>query len=76
MGLNYGFDKIRFGSPVRTGRRIRGRFTLIEARLRGAGLMMTIYDVIVEIENERKPALSAVWMTIVQFDPKDRRENF
>ncbi|MCO5731856.1 MaoC family dehydratase [Rhizobium sp. SSA_523] len=75
MGLNYGFDKLRFGSPVRSGRRIRGRFTLTEARLRGAGMLMTTYDVTVEIEDERKPALTAQWITIVQFDPKDRPED-
>lgn len=72
LGLNYGFDKIRFGSPVRTGKRVRGHFTLTDMRLRGAAMMMTTYDITVEIENERKPALTAVWTTIVQFDPKDR----
>lgn len=72
MGLNYGFEKIRFGSPVRVGRRVRGRFVLKEARYRGANMLMTTYDVTVEIENERKPAVSATWQTIVQFDPKDR----
>ncbi|MGE6743670.1 MaoC family dehydratase [Allorhizobium pseudoryzae] len=76
MGLNYGFDKIRFGSPVRCGRRIRGRFTLTEARLRGAGMLMTTYEVTVDIENERKPALVATWTTIVQFDPKDRPDDW
>jgi hypothetical protein len=35
-------------------------------------MMMTSYDVSVEIENEKKPALTARWTTIVQFDPKDR----
>jgi acyl dehydratase len=72
MGINYGFDKIRFMSPVRSGTRIRGHFVLAEARLRGAGMMMTTYDVSIEIENEKKPALTATWITIVQFDPKDR----
>ena len=28
MGVNYGFDKLRFISPVRSGSRVRGRFTL------------------------------------------------
>jgi len=72
MGLNYGFDKIRFMSPVKSGRRVRGHFTLSDARFRGAGMLMTTYDVSVEIENEKKPALTANWITIVQFDPKDR----
>ena len=72
MGLNYGFDKVRFAAPVKTGKRVRGRFTLAEARFRGAGMLMTTYDVTVEIEDEKKPALTATWLTIVQFDPKDR----
>lgn len=72
MGINYGFENIRFVSPVKSGARVRGHFTLVEARLRGASMMMTTYDVSVEIENEKKPALTARWTTIVQFDPKDR----
>jgi acyl dehydratase len=72
MGINYGFEKLRFVAPVRCGARVRGHFTLTEARFRGAGLLMTTYDVSIEIENERKPALTATWITIVQFDPKDR----
>ena len=72
MGLNYGFDKVRFMSPVRCGSRVRGQFMLTDCRFRGAGLLMTTYDVSVEIENEKKPALTANWITIVQFDPKDR----
>lgn len=72
MGINYGFDKVRFMSPVRCNKRIRGAFTLAEARFRGAGMLMNTYDVTVEIEAERKPALTASWITISQFDPKDR----
>ncbi len=74
MGINYGFEKIRFMSPVKCGARVRGRFTLAETRLRGANMLMLTYDVTVEIENERKPALTATWTTISQFDPKDRPE--
>ena len=74
MGINYGFDRIRFVSPVKAGARVRGRFTLAECRFRGAGMLMTTYDVAVEIEDEKKPALTASWITIVQFDPKDRPE--
>ncbi|MEN3147797.1 MaoC family dehydratase [Neorhizobium sp. IRAMC:178] len=74
MGINYGFDRIRFMSPVKSGSRIRGHFTLAEIRFRGAGMLMTTYDVSVEIENEKKQALTAIWTTIVQFDPKDRPE--
>ena len=72
MGINYGFDRIRFMSPVKSGSRIRGRFTLADARFRGGSMLMTSYEISVEIENEKKPALTATWVTIVQFDPKDR----
>ena len=75
MGINYGFEKVRFMSPVKTGKRIRGAFKLAEARFRGAGMLMNTYEVTVEIEDERKPALTANWITISQFDPKDRPED-
>lgn len=74
FGINYGFDKVRFLAPVRSGARLRGRFALREARLRGADMLMTTYAVTVEIENEAKPALTADWLTIIRFDPKDRPE--
>ncbi len=74
MGINYGFEQIRFMSPVKCGARVRGRFKLAETRLRGASMLVLTYDVTVEIENERKAALTATWTTISQFDPKDRPE--
>ncbi|OLP61016.1 Nodulation protein N [Xaviernesmea oryzae] len=74
MGINYGFDKVRFATPVKSGARVRGRFTMADARFRGGGMLMVTYDVTVEIEAERKPALTATWLTIIQFDPKDRPE--
>jgi acyl dehydratase len=72
MGINYGFDKVRFMTPVRSGTRVRGHFVLADARFRGANMLMTTYEVSIEIENEKKPALTANWITIAQFDPKDR----
>lgn len=75
MGINYGFDKVRFMHPVKPGNRIRGHFILSDARFRGAGMIMLTYEVTVEIENDRKPALTATWITITQFDPKDRPDD-
>ena len=74
MGINYGFDKVRFLSPVKAGTRVRGHFMLTDARFRGAGMIMLTYEVSIEIEGEKKPALTATWITITQFDPKDRPE--
>ncbi len=72
MGINYGFQKVRFMAPVPSGARIRGRFMLADARFRGSGMLMTTYDVTIEIEGVKKPALTANWLTIIQFDPRDR----
>jgi acyl dehydratase len=75
MGINYGFDAVRFVAPVKSGARVRGRFILAEARFRGAAMLVTTYDVTVEIENEQKPALTARWTTITQFNPEDRPQD-
>lgn len=62
MGVNYGFDKVRFMNPVRSGKRIRGRFSLIAADERLPGQWTFKYGVRVEIEGEDKPALVAEWI--------------
>ena len=72
FGINYGFDRVRFMAPVKAGARVRGRFVLAACRFRGTAMLQCVYTVTVEIENERRPALTAEWITIVQFDPKDR----
>src|ERR1700720_1747883 len=67
MGVNYGFDKLRFISPVRSGSRVRGRFTLAEAKLRKPTELLSRTNVTVEIEGEEKPALVADWIGLVYF---------
>ena len=67
MGVNYGFDKLRFLSPVRAGSRVRGRFTLIEARLRKPTELLSRTSVSVEIEGETKPAIAADWLGLIYF---------
>src|SRR6188472_4332202 len=56
MGLNYGFDKLRFISPVRSGSRIRSCCVLSEAQLRKPKELQSRTSVTVEIEGEDKPA--------------------
>ena len=68
MGVNYGFDKLRFISPVRSGSRVRGRFTLAEAKLRKPKELQSRTNVTVEIEGEDKPALVADWIGLIYFD--------
>ncbi|MBI5264168.1 MAG: MaoC family dehydratase [Bradyrhizobium sp.] len=67
MGVNYGFDKLRFISPVRSGSRVRGRFTLTEAKLRKPNELQSRTNVTVEIEGEDKPALVADWLGLIYF---------
>lgn len=65
MGVNYGFDKLRFISPVRSGKRVRGRFVLAEATLRKPKELLSRTNVTVEIEGEEKPALTAQWLGLI-----------
>ena len=62
MGVNYGFDKVRFLVPVKSGQRVRGRFKLSEVNEREPGRWLTRHEVTVEIEGEAKPALMAQWL--------------
>jgi acyl dehydratase len=64
MGLNYGFDKIRFLQPVKVNSRVRGRMTLSKVVEKRPGEFLFSWDVTVEIESEEKPALSAQWLTM------------
>jgi acyl dehydratase len=65
--VNYGFDKVRFISPVRSGARIRGRFGLEEAVPRGRDSLMCRLTAVVEIEGSDRPALTADWLILYQF---------
>lgn len=67
MGMNYGFDKIRFISPVRAGSKVRGRFT-VAGVTRKPGQIVVRYGVTVEVEGRDKPALAAEWLTIAFFE--------
>src|SRR5437899_1381559 len=67
MSINYGFDKLRFLSPVRAGSRVRGRFTLMEAKLRKPKELQSRTNVTVEIEGEDRPALVADWIGLIYF---------
>ena len=66
MGVNYGFDKLRFLAPVPAGSRVRGRFRLLSAEDKGAQDGVTRWllkhELTVEIEGADKPALIAEWL--------------
>ncbi len=64
MSLNYGFDKVRFLAPVRSGSRVRGRFLLKSFTDRGPKEFMSCLTVTVEVEGQEKPALVADWLGV------------
>jgi acyl dehydratase len=68
IGINYGFDKVRFLTPVPVGARVRGHFTLAAMTPRTPFEYLSRHAVTVEIEGGERPALAAEWltMTIVQ----------
>ena len=62
MGVNYGFDKLRFLAPVPVGSKVRGRFKLLSAEDKGGGRWLLKHELTVEIEGSDKPALIAEWL--------------
>ena len=64
MGVNYGFDKLRFLAPVPAGSKVRGRFKLLSAEDKGGGRWLLKHELTVEIEGADKPALIAEWLSM------------
>lgn len=58
LGINYGFDKVRFPSPVPAGAMIRSTTTLKRAELKG-GMIETMNEIKIEVQGSQKPALVA-----------------
>jgi len=65
MAVNYGLDRVRFLAPVRSGKRVRGRFTLDSIDEKAPGQWLMRHTVSVEIEGEQKPALTAQWLGLI-----------
>ena len=65
MIVNYGLDRVRFLAPVRSGKRVRGRFTLDLVEQKAPGQLLMRHLVTVEVEGEEKPALTATWLTLL-----------
>lgn len=63
MGVNYGGNKVRFLTPVRSGKRVRGRFKLLELTEKRPGQWQQVMEFTVEIEGEDKPAMIAEWIS-------------
>ncbi len=65
MGVNYGSDKLRFLSPVKSGKRVRAHFKLSAFEEKRPGQIQQTQEVTVEIEGEEKPALICEWISQV-----------
>jgi acyl dehydratase len=65
IAINYGLDRVRFLAPVRSGSRVRGRFSLDSVEEKAPGQWLLRHNVSVEIEDEEKPALAALWLTLI-----------
>jgi acyl dehydratase len=63
MGVNYGGNKTRFLSPVRSGKRVRGQFKLLEIEEKRPGQWQQTIEYTLEIDGEDKPALIAEWVS-------------
>ena len=63
MGVNYGFDKVRFVSPVKVDSKVRASSTLSTVEQKDANTLQIMRTVTIEIEGETKPAVVAEWIT-------------
>ncbi len=66
MGVNYGFDKVRFVNPVKVGSKIRAASTVKSVESKGASIQVT-KTYTIEVEGEDKPAVVADWVTRIFF---------
>src|SRR3546814_3554368 len=72
MGVNYGGNRVRFLQPVRSGKRVRGRFTLLAFDEKRPGQWQQTTEFTVEIEGEDKPAMIAEWISQIFVCTNDR----
>jgi acyl dehydratase len=67
MGVNYGFERVRFLSPVKSGTRVRGKFRL--GLTERAVSIQSAWDTVVEVEGIAKSAIEAHWIILALIDP-------
>ncbi|MEM1040537.1 MAG: MaoC family dehydratase [Pseudomonadota bacterium] len=62
MGINYGFNKVRFTSPVKVGANVRAKFITRAVEEKPNNGVLITRGVTIEIEGESRPALTAEWL--------------
>ena len=65
MGVNYGFDKVRFLAPVRAGKRVRAHVEIADVQQKDDNRFLIKQNIQVEIEGEETPALACEWLSMV-----------
>jgi acyl dehydratase len=63
MGINYGYNRIRFPSPVPVGKRIRGHSKLVSVEEVQPNVIQLVQEITVEVEGSSKPAMVAEHVT-------------
>ncbi len=58
LTINYGFDRVRFPSPVPVGAMVRTSSTLKRAEIKGT-MIETMNEVVLEVQGSQKPAVVA-----------------
>ena len=59
LGVNYGWNRVRFPAPVPSGSRIRGTAEVVEVEETGQGWWQVVTRFTVEVEGQEKPACVA-----------------
>jgi acyl dehydratase len=70
--INYGLNKVRFLSPVKTGSKIRNHAVIMKVEEKSDDRILVTAGNSVEIEGERKPALVAETLTMLLTKPSKR----
>ena len=68
VSINYGFDKVRFISPVLANSLVRGRFNLKRVDINRPTELRQIYDLSIEIKGLDRPAIIAEWITLTIYN--------
>lgn len=64
MGVNYGFDKVRFLAPVKSGASIRARCKLVDMKERSPDTWLCRYLITIEMQNSDQPVVVADWLIL------------
>ena len=67
MSLNYGFDRVRFTAPIRSGSRICGAFRVARVVDVAPGQARILWETEIRIEGESRPAVVALWLSQVGY---------